>query len=59
MVIITNENNPILLKQIPRQIKPRVHHVQPLGMEAAIGVGVGTKFLPLGVYLPGVLQICL
>ena len=40
-----------------RQIQPRIHHVQPLGVEAAVGLGVGAELLALGVHLPGVFQV--
>lgn len=41
VVIYADEDYAVLAQQIPRQEEPRVHHVQPLGMIASTGLGVG------------------
>src|SRR5450756_1444022 len=30
-------------EQVPREVQPRVHHIEPLRMEATVGVGVGAE----------------
>ena len=57
MVVNTNEDNTIFPQQISREIQSRIHHVQPLGVEAAICFGIRAELLPLGVHLPRVLQV--
>src|SRR5665811_2559949 len=56
-IIDANKDHPILPQQIPRQIQPWIHHVQPLGMEPPVGVGVGAELASLGVHLPGVFPV--
>ena len=57
VVIDADEDHAVLPQQIPREIQPRIHHVQPLGVEAAVGLGVGAELAALGVHLAGVLQV--
>jgi hypothetical protein len=57
VVINTDEDHPVLAQQVPCEVQPRIHHVEPLGVEAAVGVGVGAEAMAFSVDLPGVLEV--
>src|SRR5579875_1002425 len=57
VVIYANEENAIITQQVATQVESRVHHVQPLRMEAALSVRVGAEPLPLRVDLPRVVEV--
>jgi len=59
MIVTTDEDHPILPQQISRQIKPRVHHIQPLGVEAAVGLCVGAELFCLCIHLTGIFEVSL
>src|SRR5713101_5826547 len=56
-IVDAREHDPLVSKQITGKIESRVHHVQPLRMEAAAGFRVGAELPALSVDLAGVLEI--
>ena len=57
MVVDGHEDCAILPQQIPRQIQPWIHHVQPLRVEPAIGFGIRAELFAFCVSLSGVFEI--
>jgi hypothetical protein len=58
-IVNTYKNNPIIPQQIPSQIQPGIHHVQPLGMKPSIGIRIAACPLAFFSGLLGVFQISL
>ena len=57
VVVATDCNYPVLSKEVARELKARVHHVQPVRVVASLGLGVSRDFLPFFVDLPRPLQV--
>jgi hypothetical protein len=57
MVCYAHENHPILPKKIPRQLEAGVHHVEPVGVEAAGGFSVGGKLAAPAIHLAGEFKV--
>ncbi|CAB0717907.1 hypothetical protein FRC0505_02479 [Corynebacterium diphtheriae] len=57
VVINRNENHAIVGQEVPRQLQPRVHHVEPVGVVPALGLRVGRELLAVFVDLLGPLEV--
>ena len=66
VIVNRNENHPVLAQQLPCRQQPGVHHIQPVGMVAAVAVTVGvdldpffgnSRLLPVGLALFGLDKI--
>ena len=53
IIITTDKNHTIISKQVPRQFQARIHHAQPVGMEAAVAIRIGHKAVARLVLLVG------
>src|SRR5690554_5405754 len=57
VVVDGNKDHPVFPQQVASQVQARVHHVQPLGVEAAFVGGVGGEGAAFAVFQAGVLQV--
>ena len=57
VIVDAGQNKTVLAHQIPCQLEPRIHHVEPVGVEAAGGFGVGADLAAVTIDLAGELQV--
>ena len=59
IVIEGHKDGAVLPEQVPREIQPWIHHVQPLRVEPAVRFGVRAELAPFGIDLAGVFEVSL
>ena len=57
IIIYTNKNRAIICQQILCQLQPRINHIEPIGMETAIALGVGHKTVAFFIILTAIIHI--
>ena len=56
-VINRDKYHSVIRQQVPCHFQTRIDHIEPIGMEAAIALGVGNETVALLVKLPGVGEV--
>ena len=59
VVINANEYDPIFCQQIFRHFQTRINHIQPIGVESSIALGIRYKTITFLVVLAAVCQVFL
>ena len=57
MFVDAYQNHSVVAKQAPRQLQAWIHHVEPVGVEAAGGFRIGGEFVSALVHLAGELEV--
>lgn len=57
IIINTHKNDAVLAQQLSRQQQAWIHHVQPVGVKAPAGFGIGCQWLSCFIHLPGASQV--
>ena len=57
VIVNTYKNNPVDGEQVFGNFQPRIHHVQPIGMETPVAFGILKKPVALLVKLPAIVDI--